>query len=187
MLQSAKSVIFYCVLLLLFSTCVSTEINPPATNGFFDLSDYMDKEMADKKNRVKKLRKTISLDGETETKELDDFDFEKETELFRTADINKIAWLDRYQTDSIFYNNGQLEKIVYKTTADDLRTKRMMIHYDIKNIIDSIVVEQSGTSVLAKSVQQLIYLPATGYRIENQQDITALAPHKLTVDVAFVY
>ncbi len=182
-----KPLIFYFFALLFFSACVSTEINPTATNGFFDLSDFMDQEIAIKKNQVKKLRKTISLDGVTETKELGSFDFEKETELFRTADINKIAWLDRYETDSLFYKNGQLKKLIYRNITDDLRTKKMMIHFDAKNTIDSILIKQSGTSVLAKSVQNLLYLPSSGYRIENQQDITALDPHKLVVDVAFVY
>lgn len=187
MLQSTKSVIFYYILLLLFSACVSTDITPPVTNGFFDLSNFIEKEVTDKKDQVKKIRKTISLDGVVETKELENFDLAKETELFLTADINKVAWLDRYETDSIFYEGGQLEKLIYKSIADDLRTKRLMIHYDTKNIIDSILVEQSGISVLARSVQKLLYLPASGYRIENQQDITALDQHKLIVDVTFVY
>jgi len=182
-----KPFTFYFLIFFFFSACVSTEINPPTTNGFFDLSDFMDKEIASKKNQVKKLRKTISLDGVTETKELKNFDFEKETELFRTADINKVAWLDRYETDSIFYKNGQLQQLVYQNITDDLRTKKMIIHFDTKNTIDSILIEQSGTSVLAKSVQNLLYLPGSGYRIENQQDITTLDPHKLVVDVAFVY
>ena len=185
--MTAKPFIFYLFTLLFFSACVSTDINPPATNGFFDLSDFMDQEIKVKKSQLKKLRKTISLDGVTETKELDIFDFEKETELFRAADINKVAWLDRYATDSIFYKNGPLKKLIYKSKTDDLRTKKMIIHFDTKNTVDSILIEQSGTSVLAKSVQNLLYLPASGYRIENQQDITALDPHKLVVDVAFVY
>jgi len=183
----AKSLIFYSFVLLIFSACVSTEINPPATNGFFDLSDFMDQEIKVKKNQVKKLRKTISLDGVIETKELENFDFEKETELFQTADINKVAWLDRYETDSIFYKTGPLKKLVYKSIGDDLRTKKLIIHFNPKNTVDSILIEQSSASVLAKSIQNLRYLPASGYRIENQQDITALDPHKLIVDVAFVY
>ncbi len=182
-----KPVLLFSVVLLFFSACVSTEINPPATNGFFDLTDFMDKEIENKKNRLKKLRKTISLDGVTEEKALEDFDFEKETALFRTADINKVAWLDRYETDSIFYKNGQLEKLIYTSTDKDLRTKNLSIYYSTKNSIDSIVIKQSGTSALARSVQNLRYVPATGYRIENQQDITALTPHKLVVDVTFVY
>ncbi len=188
MLSTLKSILFYSSFIILyFSACVSTEISPPVTNGFFDLSDFMDKEIENKKDRVKKLRKTISLDEVTETKELENFDFEKETALFRTADINKVAWLDRYETDSIFYKSGQLEKLVYKNITNDLRTKSLIIYFNTKNIIDSILVEQSATSTLAKSVQYLRYLPASGYRIENQQDITALTPHKLIVDVMFVY
>jgi len=127
------------------------------------------------------------LDGVTETKELESFDFEKETALFLTADINKVAWLDRYETDSIFYKSGQLKKLIYKSLDDNLRTKSLIVHFNTKAIIDSIFVKQSGTSALAKSVQNLRYLPSSGYRIENQQDITALNPHKLVVDVAFVY
>ncbi len=182
-----KYFIFSVLTVLSFSACVSTEINPPATNGFFDLSDFMEKELTEKRNQVKKLQKTISLDGETETKRLEDFDLAIETELFTAADINKIAWLDRYKADSIFYKTGQLKTLVYTNITNDLRTKSLMIHYDIKNTVDSILVEQSSTSVLAKSVQNLHYFPASGYRIENQQDITALDQHRLIVDVKFVY
>ena len=182
-----KYFIFSFFIVLNFSACVSTEINPPATNGFFDLSDFMEIDLAEKKNQVKKLQKTIVLDGATETKRLDDFDLAKETELFTAADINKIAWLDRYEADSTFYKTGQLKKLVYTNITNDLRTKTLIIHYDIKNTVDSILVEQSGTSVLAKSIQKLRYIPASGYRIENQQDITALDQHKLVVDVKFVY
>ena len=182
-----KPFIFYLLVLFFFSSCISTEINPPTNNGFFDLSDFMDLELASKKNQVKKLKKTITLDGVTETQELDNFDFKKETELFRSADINKIAWLDSYESDSIFYSSGQLKKLTYKSLNPELRTKEFIIHYDSKNLIDSILVKQSGKSVLASSTQRLLYLPASGYRIENQQDITALNPHKLVVDVKFVY
>ncbi len=182
-----KYFILFFLIVLSFSACVSTEINPPATNGFFDLSDFMDKDLAEKKNQVKKLQKTIILDGATETKRLEDFDLAKETELFTAADINKIAWLDRYKADSTFYKTGQLKTLVYTNITNDLRTKRLMIHYDIKNTVDSILVEQSGTSILSNSIQKLHYFPASGYRIENQQDITALDQHKLIVDVKFVY
>lgn len=178
---------FFLLSVVLFSACVSTEINPPATNGFFDLSDFMEKDLADKKNQVKKLQKTIILDEVTETKHLENFDLRKETELFIASDINKVAWLDRYEADSIFYKTGQLKKLIYRNITNDLRTKSLIIHYDSKNTIDSILIEQSGTSVLAKSVQKLSYRPASGYRIENQQNITALDPHKLVVDVKFVY
>lgn len=182
-----KYFIFSIFTILSFSACVSTEINPPAANGFFDLSDFMEKDLAKKKTQVKQLQKTIILDGAAETKELEHFDLAKETELFSAADINKIAWLDRYKADSTFYKTGQLKKLAYTNITNDLRTKNLIIHYDIKNIVDSILVEQSGTSVLAKSVQKLHYFPASGYRIENQQDITALDQHKLIVDVKFVY
>ena len=182
-----KHFILYLLVLIFFSGCVSTEINPPTNNGFFDLSDFLDLELASKKDKVKKLKKTISLDGVIETQELDNFDLKKETALFLTADINKIAWLDSYASDSIFYSSGQLKKLTYKSINTDLRTKELMIHYNSKNIIDSILVKQSGTSVLANSTQKLLYLPASGYRIENRQDITALDPHKLVVDVKFVY
>ena len=149
----------YFILLTLVScsACVSTEINPPATNGFFDLSDFIEKDLADKKDQVKKLQKTIILDGVTETKRLENFDLETETELFVAADINKVAWLDRYEADSSFYKTGQLKKLVYRNITNDLRTKSLIIHYDSKNLVDSILVEQSGTSMLAKSVQKLRY------------------------------
>jgi len=166
-------------------SCVSTEIQPPTTSGFFDLNNFIEKEIADKSDAISTFRKTVTLDGVTETQELSSFNLVEELKVFSDANINKTAWLDRYAVDSIFSKAKVLEKIKYQALKEDLRTQELSIIFNSEKV-DTIYIVQKSNNLLASAAQNLTYIPAYGYKIENLQEITSLDPHKLSVDVMFV-
>lgn len=176
---------FFIIAGMVICGCVSTDIQPPLTSGFFDLKTFFEKEIAEKAKTVSTFQKTVTLDGVSEMQKLTTFNLADELKVFSEANINKTAWLDRYEADSIFSDKGSLEKITYTALKEDLRTQKLSVHFDNKKV-DTIYIRQISENLLAGAAQILLYVPEYGYKIENRQKITSLDPHKLSVDVVFV-
>ncbi len=174
---------FFCffILVLLIASC-QEETNNSDLKGqaFFSVKNYFEQEI----NRIEQekitVEKQITLDGKSETLQFSNIDFSKEFDVFINSDINKIAWLDKYQVDSTFIDE-KLTNVSYTALDEDLRTKSLRISYQ-KGELTSLQIKNSANSSLATSEQLLNYTPQTGYRIENRQDITISGEQHLLVE-----
>ena len=151
---------------------------------FFDLRAFFSEEKA-KHQKIQSFNKTVVLNGKEEIKQLDSLDLNTELSLFVESDINKTAWLDKYSVDSLI-DNGQLRQIRYTAIEDKLNTRLLKVDYT-RGQVDSILIKNESSSVVAKSEEWLTYFPNKGYRIQHIQQVTSQPEHALTVDVKFVY
>jgi len=150
---------------------------------FFDLAAYIDSEAA----RLKKLEnfsKATTVNGVSESQQIDTINAFEELTIFRNSDINRIAWIDQYTIDSTFSRKGRLEQLRYTTSNEDLRTRELTIYY-IDEVVSEIRILNKASSAITSSQQTLLYNPTKGYSIESRQKLVTAAPREVKVEVRF--
>lgn len=185
MLKSFICFLSFILLCLLISGCEVDAVGKEQV-PFFDVKAFIAKEI-NANEAIKVYQKSIDLDGQEEKKELSQLDLANELAIFTDADINKVAWLDKYEVDSLFDQNGRLHHVHYKAKEERLNTRSLSVAFDSSGSVDSLFIHNASTSMVADSEEWLTYIPKTGYRIENRQKVTAQPEHALIVDVKFVY
>lgn len=137
------------------------------TAPFFDLSGYISQEVERLEAAKTKVEKTITLNGVVETKQLDDINFSNDLRLFREADINRPAWLEKYTTETQTLS-GSHTITTYTAQDSNLIVRQLMVEEDLGVTIKIEIDRKTGT-VLSDGQHHLIYEPAKGYRVKTQQ------------------
>ena len=134
---------------------------------FFDLSGYISQEVERLEAAKTKVEKTITLNGVVETKQLDDINFSNDLRLFREADINRPAWLEKYSTEKQMLS-GSHTITTYMAQDSNLIVRRLMVEEDV-GATTKIEIDRKTGTVLSDGIHQMIYEPAIGYSVATQQ------------------
>jgi hypothetical protein len=138
-------------------------------DAFFSLLRYFEAEADRLAATDVRVDKQITINGKTETHDAMRIDFTDEFILYRNADINRVAWLDKYRVDSTF-SNGQLVQLDYQSLDKALDTESIRIVFDTANTtVRQLEVVRTTQSALATNRQELAYTPDAGYHIRTQQ------------------
>ena len=113
------------VLLLLLTGCYAGEVQQDMEREpFFDLSGYIQAQIDSLTAHQPTVRKTVILNGTEETKELTNLRFATDLRMFREADINKPAWLDKYTVTKEEVGDGaQVQR--YVATDSSMQTRQL--------------------------------------------------------------
>ena len=169
--------------LLSCSNTPTTEADKVAELPFFEMQAFFEEEI----NRLNELqplvKKTVVINQESETKQIDAIDYEKELKVFSNSDINKMAWFDKYSIDSL-YDNNQLQSISYQALDEMLKTQKINIAFQ-SNEVSQIEIENKTKSFIAASDQKLIYTPSSGYSIQTKQEMAVGKDKEIKIEVKF--
>ncbi|HRW74319.1 MAG: hypothetical protein H6568_13550 [Lewinellaceae bacterium] len=110
-------------LLLVLSACQQKD-EKKGPLIFFDLAGYLDREAA-RIGEQSDVIKTITMNGVTETKRMEQYAWTSEFSLLRQWDINRPAWRDQYQRDTLLTGDQVLYR--YQCLDDDLQVRLMEI------------------------------------------------------------
>lgn len=164
------------------SSC-QVESSNNSLQPFFDIDDFLEKELTSMSN-LSSIKKIVTINGETNESILQTFDLKKDLEIFRNSNINKVAWLDKYEVDSTLSSQGELLELNYSTTNKKLKTKEVNIKYDTGKI-GLIKIKNAASSLVSNIEQQLIYTPQKGYSILSKQNVTLSDEQILKIIVEF--
>lgn len=175
----------FCVsLLLLFAACSADRTSAETADDltpFFKLESYFDKEIARLDSLQPVLQKTVTLDDKAEEQRFVETDFEDELRIFRRSDINRPAWSDKYQIDSL-RANGQLQSVRYTALDSSLNTRFLRVDYQQDTIVE-IRVKNRTHSAIADTEQHLRYQPGKSYQIESKQKTVGSEIRKVLIEV----
>ena len=117
---------FWCILL-----CACSSGKGPEINYYIDLEELISQEIDRLEQANPSVKKRISLNGELEEKQIDDIDWKSELNLFLQADINKAAYSDLYDADTLFTNKSRnrYSKISYKANSHKLKTQELHFYF----------------------------------------------------------
>lgn len=151
-------------LLLIFSNCKNEAPQySKNTTPLFDLKGFLDNEIATHLKDVKKVRKTVTVNGKTETKEVEIKDWKEELKPFFNSDINRPAWRDKYNFnkrtfDTIGYGH------VFTRIGDNLKTKMMLVHLLDDNKVLSVSIENEQVSNIVSFVEDMHYYAKSNWQ-----------------------
>lgn len=157
------------ILLMAFLSCGSDgAIDPNEKKPFFDLRAYMTEEIERLEGRPLTVEKSITLNGATETQKLTDLNYANDLRVFREADINRNAWIDKYtsQEDEL---SGSHKVTTYQATDSTLQTQQLVVEED-QGVVTRISIRRKTGTVLSEGLHHLEYLPARGYSVATKQD-----------------
>lgn len=151
---------------------------------FFDLRSFFTAEIARLEKTQPSIKKEIEINGEKENKTQEGIDFEKELAIFIRADINKPAWRDKYQIDSVM-EAQRLKSLRYTALDSSLKTRVLTIDFNEAEV-ERIFILNKTNSPLIQSEQQLTFEPKSGYFIRNKQSLSLSKDSDLTIKAVFV-
>jgi hypothetical protein len=171
--------------LLIFSNC--KEGAPQYlgnTTPLFDLKGFLDNEIATHLKDVKTVKKTVTVNGKTEIKEVEIKDWKEELKPFFNSDINRPAWRDKYtfekkMGDTVGYFHS------FQRLADNLKTKNLSVHFNDAQQTISVALENDESSVIGSSKQALKFTSQKQYSIESTQ--TSFLGNKDTITISVEY
>lgn len=155
----------------------------PGEKKFFDVEAYFHSEIERLNKSDLHLKKEVTLNGAMETKAVEKVDFAAELKLFLETDINQVALLDKYRSDSIVAANG-LEQLTHIALDSSLRVRKIMIHYD-RGEVDRLDVYKQQKSFVGSSQQHLHYEPGEGYAITSLQKTLLTKAQELKIETFF--
>lgn len=173
----------FAALTLLLSSCDPAPASAPDATPFFDLGTYMDGEIGRLTEQRRPVTKTITLNGETETKTLDAINFANDLKLFRDANINKPDWSDKYVTAEKTLSAGH-RVTTYVASDSSLIVRRLLVEED-QGVPVRIEVDRRTGNVLSQGRSRMVYEPARGYRVETEQEKRFGDDLTTTIDVRF--
>lgn len=150
---------------------------------YFDLKGFIEME-AERLAERTSFTKTVFVNGEQETKSFNHINAKVELMPFSDSDINKPAWSDQYDIDSIFNQNKELIGLKYQTKDKKLKTQQISIDFN-KNRVIEVYIENATNSSVADNHQTLVYRPDKGFSIESMQKVSLMDENLFKVEVSF--
>ncbi len=160
---------------------------PQYKNGktaFFDLKGYFKKEIERLKADVKKVKKTVTLNGKSEEKILENVNFEEELAPFIASDINRPAWSDYYMMKiTPLGNHGSISE--YYALKDHLKTRSIVINDPMSMVDMTIDIVNADKTIATNAETHLSYDNHKGYTISTIQSLMG-SSDTIKVDVTFL-
>ncbi|MEO1258257.1 MAG: hypothetical protein AAFZ15_05650 [Bacteroidota bacterium] len=150
---------------------------------YFDLKEFIESEVVRLAGETAFV-KTVFVNGEKEEKVLESLDIENELKPFLSSDINKPAWSDKYDIDSLLDNSGNLKELTYIAKDEKLKTQLLSVKYQNKEV-EEIAIKNRSKSSVAETLQELSYAPLKGYSIESIQEVSTIDKNHFKIQVAF--
>jgi hypothetical protein len=172
-------------LILMFSNCKNEAPQySKNTTPLFDLKGFLDNEIATHLKDVKKVKKTVTVNGKTETKEVVIKDWKEELKPFFNSDINRPAWRDKYMVEKKMGDTiGYFQS--YQRIIDNLKTKNLAVHFNDAQQPLSVSLENDESSAIGTSKQAMKFIANKQYSIESIQ--TSFLGNNDTITISVEY
>jgi len=183
-----KKNIALALLLSFLSACSSSEQTAQSTSAdvasyFFNLDCYIQKELKNLE-AVNEVRKVVAINGNQKEQFISNLDFAKELSSFSKADINRLAWKDKYQVDTIRSDEGELLEIRHTALDEDLKTQFLMVSFQ-NELVDSVLIRNEVSGFATKNTKEMLYVPKVGYSIKSNQETLIGLAKDISVEVSF--
>lgn len=179
-----KMCAFGCIAAIVAIAGSCTDTEPPVTAQaqppYFSLETYFKAEAARLQKLAPPVSKTVNKNGAQETHTVEIGKWENELMLFIESDINKSAWRQSYQMDSVH------NTVVYRSLEPELRTRQITVERHENGDIKHIGIQNGVANMLYRSDEKLDYYPDSLYRIDKKQHVAIIGENAYTITGAFI-
>ena len=148
------------------------------------MKDYFKNELTNLK-AINNVDKTVDINGRQEMRNLSNVDLSKELSAFSDADINRMAWIDKYDVDSIHNDAGELLELRYAANDEDMKTQSLLISFQNKSV-ERIFIKNQVDGFATWNTKGMTYISGVSYSIKSNQQTLIGAEQSIDVDVKFV-
>ncbi len=158
----------------LFGINACAEQTPPQYLGekkaFFDLKNFLEKEIKTGLETGKSVKKTVTVNGQSETKNMAITDWATELRPFLNADINRPAWQDKYlRKESRLENQDSVFE--YYALRDALKVRHLIVQRNAAQTDYSIKILTAEKTAATETRTELFLDKKTGYSIKSAQKL----------------
>lgn len=143
-------------------------------NTYFDLDTYFNSETKKLTKANFWVVKTVSRNGDAETKTVKIDNWPGELSIFSESNINKPSWKNSYKTTT----SGDIT--IYKALEPDLKTKEIILKKENNKLVYLMVFNVTDNS-LFQNREKLTYFPDSLYRIERKQHVLLLGTNNYLI------
>ena len=179
-----KNLFIIAILISLFA-CGERANTPIKTleKPYYDVKGFFEGETKRLTEGGMKIKKTVTVNGQSETKMIEKPNFEEEFKMFVASDINRPAWSDKYHIKRTEQNN-QDYTTEYWAKDKNLKTQSMKIVQKDGDVYFTMEIHNSDKSVVTESDSHLFYDKANGFSITNSQQLVG-STDSVKIDVLF--
>lgn len=152
---------------------------------FYDLKTFFNGEIERLTKEQPNVLKRVAIQEKKEEKQFDQLNYKQELQAFVDADINKVAWFDRYEIDSI-QENQSLKQLTYTAKSPKLKTRSIQITFDDQQAIQEVKMAIGTENQVAGSKKELTYTTNQGYKIETVQSLIGSTDKTVSLEVRFL-
>ena len=151
---------------------------------YYDVKGFFDGETKRLTEGGMKIKKTVTVNGKSETKIIEKPNFEEEFKMFVASDINRPAWSDKYHVNQKPSGNQDFIK-EYWAKDKNLKTQSLKIMQENDATSFKMEIHNRDKSVVTKSDSYLFYDRNNGFSITNSQQLVG-STDSVRIDVVFV-
>lgn len=167
-MKSIQNIFLFIILSTLFNACTqdTKSEGQVKTDRHFDLKAFIQEEVNTLTNNKTVLQKEIKFKGQTESKNIEEPDWKAELKVFSDSDINKTAWLDKFEVDTID------NTVYYKCLSPKIKTQSLQLFLDKNKEITRLEIKNKTGNVLYDSNETLTYNRSDKkYSIDRNQKV----------------
>jgi len=164
---------------LLLTGCTSTSSSSKTDDYYFSLDSFFNGEIDRLTQSNPTLEKSVSKDGDKETKSLKIANWENELSAFVLSDINKRANVGLYKVQHLDCD------IIYTALQPDLAVQKITITETQDGKVQAVRVEKITNNMLYNTEEQLLYVTDSLYTIAKKQHINLISDNTYHVEGKF--
>lgn len=151
---------------------------------YFDLPNYFKQEAQSLNDKKFGISKTLVKDGKTEIIKSDSVDWNNELQTFIAIDLNKSAWIGKFEMDSAITNDST-KWVVYKCEEQNIPVKLVYFEY-LNNRINYIIIENRTDNIAFSKYAKMIYHFGHAIHIENELKISFIGDVNFQIDAKII-
>ena len=162
------------IVLICFLASCKPEVQQ-SKNSYFDLTSYFGAETKKLTNTKFYVVKTVSRNGDAETKTVKIDNWPGELSVFSESNINKPSWRNSYKTTT----NGAIT--IYKALEPDLKTREIILKKENNKVVYLMIFNVTNNS-LFQNKEKLTYYPDSLYQIQRKQHVRFLGTNDYLIE-----
>jgi len=168
--------IFACITLL--TTCKPDVKETGAALKYFDLQGYFTREATRLNKMNRAVLKTVTHNGDSESKKVHIGNWSRELDLFIGSDINRPAWKNSYDVS----NADNI--LLYRAKFPELTTREIIIKKENQRI-KWILIFNGTKNKLYQTIEKLTYYPDSLYAISKFQKVLFMGNNNYKIQGVF--
>lgn len=165
MIMKRRTAYIIIITTLLWISC-NRQSDPGSISTYFSMEKFIGQEVETLTRNNTSIFKMASINEKEESKTQHNINWKKELAIFTSADINKPAYVGRYNVDSLA--SGDTIIVQFSAQSKSFSTQLIKVH-KVSGEVIKLEVELRDDNLIYDAYTDLVYETGKGYTIKSKQ------------------